>query len=494
VSRGVPTAVADAGIDRLSIACGGAMRESFPEFYSPTVEDFSRLWREALIVVDTNVLLNLYRTPATATEEFFSLLEQLKDQLWIPHQVALEFQRNRLSVIAAERKVTESILDYANETVAELSAKVEGLQLEKRGLSIDPKPILAELADVNRKLVEAMEAARKAQLEVTASDPIRDRLDRLFGERVGNGPNTQQELDDLIKDGEERYSKRMPPGFMDASKEKNPNEANYVFNGIVYSKKFGDLILWKQLIQHLKVSGSSSLIVVTSDNKDDWWWREHGKTMGPHPELVRELHTHTPVRLAWMYATTQFAQHAKEYVGANVSEQSVNELAKVVSEAEQVAANDEARNTWWPVPRRHDDLRVEADEAVHRWLSLREWDVARGERFPDFVVKTGRGRIGYEVKLFRSTKNVPSVTVDILLKASTEVRSGRFTRFYLVIVLDPSDGLDPYRGANVIKDRIHELLTSFTSIGIILGHVVEGVFSPIVTLDLPRDARPDEFS
>ena len=96
------------------------MRSSFCGYYPPTPDDYERLWKEATIVLDTNVLLNLYRLPTSARDEFLTVLDLLKDRLWVPHQVALEFQRNRLTVIAAERKSTEDALSSAQEIVGEL--------------------------------------------------------------------------------------------------------------------------------------------------------------------------------------------------------------------------------------------------------------------------------------------------------------------------------------------------------------------------------------
>ncbi len=51
---------------------------------------------------DTNVLLGLYRYPKEAHDELIRTFNQIEDRLWIPHQVALEYQENRLSVISEQ--------------------------------------------------------------------------------------------------------------------------------------------------------------------------------------------------------------------------------------------------------------------------------------------------------------------------------------------------------------------------------------------------------
>lgn len=54
----------------------------------------------ALVVVDANVLLNLYRYNESTRDDLLGLLDKLGDRLWAPHQVLHEFWRNRLNVLA----------------------------------------------------------------------------------------------------------------------------------------------------------------------------------------------------------------------------------------------------------------------------------------------------------------------------------------------------------------------------------------------------------
>ncbi|MBP0029400.1 MAG: DUF4935 domain-containing protein [Roseofilum sp. Guam] len=80
------------------------MKDLFPSYYRPNQEEFKEIWQSAIFILDTNVLLNLYRYSEETRKQFFSVLEQLSDQLWIPYQVALEFQDNRLVVVQETKK------------------------------------------------------------------------------------------------------------------------------------------------------------------------------------------------------------------------------------------------------------------------------------------------------------------------------------------------------------------------------------------------------
>jgi hypothetical protein len=78
------------------------MREQFAHFYAPDEDATASAMRTGLVVPDTNVLLGLYKVQRTARRELGAALGKLGDRLWIPHQVGLEFHRNRLSVIAEQ--------------------------------------------------------------------------------------------------------------------------------------------------------------------------------------------------------------------------------------------------------------------------------------------------------------------------------------------------------------------------------------------------------
>src|SRR4051812_20313779 len=84
--------------------------------------DVDKALTSALVAVDANVLLNLYRYNAQTTKDLLAVLEKLGDRLIVTHQAAREFHRNRLAAIgnpdgaaqevrAALQKNQRSILD-----------------------------------------------------------------------------------------------------------------------------------------------------------------------------------------------------------------------------------------------------------------------------------------------------------------------------------------------------------------------------------------------
>lgn len=488
------------------------MKTSFHGYYPPSLEQYERLWKEGLIVLDTNVLLNLYRLPSTARDELISVLELLKERLWVPHQVALEFQRRRLTVIASERKATEDALAATSQFVDDIKERVDTLQIDKRGLGIKSQPLLDELTKANDQLVDAIKTTHNFQLDISSSDPVRERLDELLMNRVGVGPTNQEELDTLVASGEDRFKEKIPPGFADAEKDKNPNEASFIFDHIKYQRKFGDLILWKQLIQHVKDSNIKTVLLVTGDRKEDWWWREQGKTIGPHPELIREIQREGSVNLFWMYSSVQFVEHANKYSTASVSNESVAEIKQVALSGptstagmpirqymmNHILSRDDSTTTSFGRSYMSDRIAQNAviEQCVARWLSRRGDTVETNPRgFPDLLVLDGEDTYGYDIKYIRHFDHrmiLSPAIVNSLLRGYLETKEGRLSGFTLVIAIPEEDFSELAHSERPpeIQGRLERLLGKYPIDAIIVGTVIHNSFE-ILTYQKRQDFDED---
>lgn len=478
------------------------MRSSFYDYYPPGDDQYKQLWEEALIVLDTNVLLNLYRLPTAARDDLFGVLDSLKARLWIPHQVALEFQRRRLSVIAKERKSVEEVLKFASSLVDGIKSKVEKLEIDKRGLGISSKPLLDELEQANQKLLEAIRATHSAQQDISGDDNVRSRLDDLFEGRVGGKPNDQAALDAMISDGEERYKEKIPPGFADVEKEKNPNEAVFIFDRIKFQRKFGDLILWKQLLEKLKTEKFEAVLFITGDRKEDWWRREEGQTVGPHPELVREIEREGGVKLFWMYTSDQFVEHANLYFRAKVSSESVNEIKQIASVGPVFSRSIDkfSMKSFDSVNQSIAEISDfgglnEIERGVGRWLQTMGRRVRRDVKgSPDFVVIEETGLHGYEVRY--------SADIAGYLK-SRRIRSGlsvanrivnnvEISKLTLVIVTDEDRVQSIYKLDDLVMKVAAEFSLKYEVDAILIGYLDDGVFLPMMEYEHDVNGDDDE--
>jgi predicted nucleic acid-binding protein len=75
-----------------------------PGHFRPTTEEFDRMWEEGMFVVDTNVLLNLYRYSRSTRDELLRVLRALENKLFLPHQVGREFLERRLEIVRKQRE------------------------------------------------------------------------------------------------------------------------------------------------------------------------------------------------------------------------------------------------------------------------------------------------------------------------------------------------------------------------------------------------------
>lgn len=429
------------------------MKNLFSGYYAPSAEQFDRLWTEAVIVLDTNVLLDLYRLPETARNELLAVLEVLSDRIWIPHQVALEFQRRRLTVIAAERKVVEDVLSDAKKSFESIKSNIESLQIEKRGVGVDPSDLIDELNNLNSKFIEALGNVHGAQMDIAMADPIRDWLDNLLFDKVGAAPESQQDLEALCQDGESRYNNKIPPGYGDIAKDKNPNEATFYHDGICYERKYGDLILWRQLIAQANKENIKSVLLITSDTKEDWWWREKGRTIGPRHELSRELEKNAGVELFWMYSASQFLEAAGEFNKSKVTEQSVSELEGITRDLHGLYSADydvdDNRLNGFDISR--------AQEAVFNWLQRTFGKVSFVQDFPDFIINTPEGAHGYQVLIVED--EILGYKLDVLVRSilmgCRSLLGKKISKLYMVMVTENYER--SFYAVEVLKDLLKHL-------------------------------------
>ena len=75
-----------------------AMKKQFLGWYRRTSGQLSAVWDAAVFVPDANILLHCLRHPENVRDQLLRLFGVLRDSLWIPYQVGLEFHRNRLDV------------------------------------------------------------------------------------------------------------------------------------------------------------------------------------------------------------------------------------------------------------------------------------------------------------------------------------------------------------------------------------------------------------
>ncbi len=286
------------------------MRKTFVGYYRPTETEFNQLWDKCIFVLDANVLLNLYRYTEETRKKLIDILQRIKGRLWVPHQAALEYQRNRLEVISAQREAYTEIERLLLETQKKLDSQVRSY---KRHTLINTSKLLEPIDKALAAQVETLKGTLQKHPNLVEKDDVREILTKLLAGKVGP-PYSEEKLAQIYKDGEQRYAKSTPPGFKDA-KSKDGQRA------------FGDLVLWYQVMDKA-IADKVPIIIVTDDVKEDWWWRHEGKIIGPNPELIEEIWKKASVGF-YMYVSDQFMEYAREHLKEQVDQGAIDEIREV---------------------------------------------------------------------------------------------------------------------------------------------------------------------
>lgn len=305
------------------------MLNQFKALIGYSENEINELWKNAIFVVDTNILLYFYKYKSKDnTDIILEILKNLKskNRLWIPYQVALEYFSNHQKVI---KEAKGDYNDLSND-ISRNKEKVKEILNRFR----DKYPnFLKEQFDVSiaeiKKTFEQLEEAIKSDgNNLHNLDEIMQDLLILLDGIIGN-EYTQEEINEIEEEGNNRYKDKLPPGFKDNSKNRDNNGIR-IYGGIHYNKKFGDLILWKQIINKVISEGTRRpIIFVTEDMKSDWWEKIDGINR-PHHQLIQEFINETQQHF-YMYDIKRFLEGAKKYLNVKISTDNINGVTKEIS-------------------------------------------------------------------------------------------------------------------------------------------------------------------
>lgn len=235
--------------------------------------------REGMLVLDTNVLLNLYRYNDKTVDDLLKVASAAGDRLFVPHQVVNEFWRNRQSVIASLGTASKDAQAALSKN--SVSTK-DAIGRWAKSVAIPDAERDALLADVERFFSGLQtrigdEPIRVATHTPTDRDALLVKIAALVEGAVG-AALSDEEWEEAVAEGERRVENSIPPGYMDVDKLESdlPEGAS------------GDYLVWRQLLAE-GAARRCDCVLITADTKEDWWNRgERGVPIGPRRELVAE--------------------------------------------------------------------------------------------------------------------------------------------------------------------------------------------------------------
>jgi len=261
-----------------NLPMNGLYDGEFVGFKIASAEEVDTALREAIVAIDANVLLDLYRFRPQTSRDLMKTLKSLGDRLVVPHQALREFwrhrQRSQASPRGATKTATDALTKSARSTVAALdtwakAVGVDGDELVDLYVRVDDffDTLIGDLGQV----LEDADAER-------GGDPILEQLEELLAGRI-TSPLDHEEWTQCVTEANRRIEAEEPPGYKDADKQDSDSPDGGA----------GDYLVWYQATRYAKEK-TQDLLIVTRDQKEDWWWRQQSDFIGPRPELTLEYH------------------------------------------------------------------------------------------------------------------------------------------------------------------------------------------------------------
>lgn len=270
-------------------------REVFRDFYRDEIRDKEIQKEYSIFIFDTNALLNVFRFTPDVANLFLNTLESVKEQIYTPYLIALEFHFNKKRVIYEYEKNVEKLEKSFKKKFDEIPKEFSNLINQSFQFRGDDNQIQTLEKKTSNEIREIFESQQDLVINVFKGLKDRSVNRYVIYEKIIQciEPNTsdtytQKFIDDVQQEGIKRYLENIPPGFSDKQKT-----GVRKYNDISYELKYGDLIIWKDILNKSKEENIKNVYFITSDgsanNKDDLLFKIGDNIIGPRIELIEEM-------------------------------------------------------------------------------------------------------------------------------------------------------------------------------------------------------------
>ena len=240
-----------------------------------------------IIVLDTNVILALGKYSLESSELLLELFYNCKELLWIPNQVFKEYNANKDKIFGDIKKryekLEKNLLEVNKKNGQNLISALKN-SIKYNYPEIDNlKSELMTKTDELSKIIESYKDkfGNEDQKTTESNNEIVDKIKKFVSDleknnQIGEKISFRNKIE-IISEGELRYKYRLPPGYKDNNKD-----------GV---KKFGDLFIWKEILELPTQKPIKNIIFVTDDSKNDWWKE---KSIFIRDELLIEFREKNP--------------------------------------------------------------------------------------------------------------------------------------------------------------------------------------------------------
>ncbi|MDR1749776.1 MAG: hypothetical protein LBS13_04060 [Enterobacter cloacae] len=272
--------------------------------------------KKSTICFDTSALLNIYRYPKAAADDFIKAMEYFHKNIWLPYIVALEYQTNRVTVLQQQSRVFDELLGRCKR----FKDDVSGVFSDKQHHSLKHDNLIEMINKFEAEFNDYIESTRNRHPNYFREDTIQAKLMELFDNKIGSIP-TKEQLEVLYDIGESRFSNKIPPGYKDS---KNKEHEFKLFGDMVIRSKYADFLIWNEIVEQAK-NTNKSVILVTDERKEDWCWKDSNIILGARPELVTEVSIKAGVDFR-LISSNQFISFASTIRKISISKTTVTDI------------------------------------------------------------------------------------------------------------------------------------------------------------------------
>ena len=247
---------------------------------------------ECHIFIDTNIISQLYRLNDDARTDFYNWVRTLQDRFHIPvwaiHEYSKKIYSNKgkeeylseLSKINTIRKELEGILPFVTAYIGDPLLVGTVYQSKKSDL-------ISDLDNVNSVLNKISTAINSSNISNHLNN-VHSEIEKLNGCILSS--DIFEIIETLRNYGSTRYEHEIPPGFQDNIKKSNI---------------YGDLIIWKEILEYCTQNQIKKAILISRDSKSDIVYMPSVQNIGTrkaspnekvkiaHESLVHEFYTKT---------------------------------------------------------------------------------------------------------------------------------------------------------------------------------------------------------
>ena len=295
------------------------------------------MWENGIFAFDTSALLAFYYFSEDTRKDIFSdIFSRLKGRLWIPGHVEYEFLKNRENTLKKPisegyDKIKADDLEKIKSSISSLSGLIKNfnqkVSKQDKHPFVDDKIIrqLNDFADKTKEKYNQLNAdilkefdERVQEIELSLKhDMVLEKFQNYFTAGKEYDFGTMMEI---VKEGKVRYENCIPPGYKDETKK-----------GI---QRYGDLIIWKQIIDYAGETKKPVFFITDDIAKEDSCYikkrSNETRILGPYEEMIKEIYDKAHTEF-WMYTFSQFLYKAKVFGNLQISDKTMEEVKDSVN-------------------------------------------------------------------------------------------------------------------------------------------------------------------